>query len=331
MSTQNTFVVGFFNGNKWPLSMDITAVGIKLTLQPNEYVTVIDGTGAKVKTNDPLFEGYVGPKKLSRELSRVPVPLVKLRRSEPANQAMSHPGFTGTPSIPVLKTVQTPTQQGPKDSNLTSPAMQHAENTKPFRGMTIDEAIRQKLIPKPKPLPDDTGLKENEGAPHHGKDIPEIKYADADVRNRPNLKNLSLQPVAIPQEPPATPLAPPALPTDPAPTIPRNFTMAEINEATSDKAEAAIVAPAQEAVPDATLPVLTDKPKRFLCDQCQPHQSFTFRSGLEAHAKKNHPELLAAIMDRYPKLHPPKPPQFSVPVEQPGQSLEPVLIQPNAE
>ena len=66
--SDTTNIGGYFNGNTYPIQINISAIGQTYTLAPGEFITALDTSGKKVKVNDPLFEAYVGKMRLSKEV-----------------------------------------------------------------------------------------------------------------------------------------------------------------------------------------------------------------------------------------------------------------------
>ena len=66
--SDTTNIGGYFNGNSYPIQINISAIGQTYTLAPGEFITALNTSGKKVKVNDPLFEAYVGKMRLSKEI-----------------------------------------------------------------------------------------------------------------------------------------------------------------------------------------------------------------------------------------------------------------------
>lgn len=83
-----TKVVGFFNQQDFPMSIHCPELNRTILLGPREYLCrVVEGvdskgrpTSHKEKINDPIFEKYVGPNKLGKEVGDVEVPITWLPR-----------------------------------------------------------------------------------------------------------------------------------------------------------------------------------------------------------------------------------------------------------
>lgn len=267
-------VAGYFNGNSFPIQINISALGQTYTLGPGEFITALDQTGKKVKVNDPVFDAYVGKMRLSKEIlkdKQVPVYRV-LSRDErgQVSPIQTAPIKTAGDGKVVTPVIPPPTAASGPNS--------------PIRGMSVAEAVAQGIIPKPRPRPENTAPKETDGAPLRGESLPEIQYDDADVRNyKPRTKmDQSIVGDKV------------ALKIDkdtamPMPQVPGTVTPVQTPD---------VATPSLDEVDEA----LSSKDElQFVCELDTPPRKFQFRSQLESHLRKNHPTQVESYMVRYPK------------------------------
>jgi hypothetical protein len=273
--SDTTNVGGYFNGNTFPIQINISAIGQTYTLAPGEFITALNTAGQKVRINDPVFDAYVGKMRLSKEILKdKQVPICRVMSRDERGQ------------VPVIQTAPIKNAGDGKlvTPTLAPPAPATGPNS-PIKGMTIQEAIQMGLIPKPRISTEKQGVVETEGAPFRGESIPEITYDDADVKNyRPSAKldnSLLKEKVALDvnQQKASIPLPPP--PTSiPTPTVP------DIALPTLDDAK--------EQLESKEAPV-------FVCDLENPPKTFQFRSQLESYLRKKYPTQVDSYMTRYPK------------------------------
>jgi len=260
-----TNVIGYFNGNTYPIQINISSLGMSYTLAAGEYITATDDKGAKVKINDPIFEGYLGKAKLSKEvLKDRKVNIYRVISRDARGQV---PSFQGLPigKDPEGKTVLPVV---PAATSVGGPNL-------PYRAMSMEDAYKSGVIRRPR-VTESKGLVETDGAPYQGQVIPEITYDDADTRQAPKLsKNLTMEPVKL-----------------------------SLGEA---KAEP-VLAPPQSVrpvvVPNIEVPTLEDLSAdgtgKFICDLDTPPTTFDYRSQLESHLRRNHPNNMDYML-KYPK------------------------------
>ena len=274
--SDTTNVGGYFNGNTYPIQINISAIGQTYTLAPGEFITALDTSGKKVKVNDPLFEAYVGKMRLSKEILKdKEVSICRVMSRDARGQ------------VPVIQTAPIKTAG---DGKLVTPTLPPPEPAmgpnSPIQGMSVQKAIELGLIRKPRISTEKQGVTETEGAPYRGESIPEISYDDADVKNyNPRAKldrsilqekvalDIGSQPKAsIPLPPPPTSVEAPRIPEIVMPTL----------------------ADAQEQLESKEAQV-------FICDLENPPKKFQFRSQLESYLRKKYPDQLENYMARYPK------------------------------
>jgi hypothetical protein len=274
--SDTTNIGGYFNGNTFPIQINISAIGQTYTLAPGEFITALNTNGQKVKINDPLFDAYVGKMRLSKEvLKDKQVHICRVMSRDERGQ------------VPVIQTAPIKTAG---DGKLVTPLIRPPEAAvgpnSPIQGMSIQQAIEMGLIPKPRITTDRPAVTETEGAPFRGESIPEIQYDDADVKNyKPRAKldrSILQEKVALDIQAQAKTSIP--LPPPPSSVQPVN-------------------------APEVVMPTLADAEEQleskevqvFVCDLENPPKKFQFRSQLESYLRKKFPDQLDSYMTRYPK------------------------------
>jgi|688.fasta_scaffold482212_2 hypothetical protein len=273
--SDTTNVGGYFNGNTFPIQINISAIGQTYTLAPGEFITALDTRGQKVKLNDPLFEAYVGKMRLSKEILKdKQVNIYRVMSRDERGQ------------VPVIQTAPIKTAGDGKLVTPTIPPPEPATGpNSPIKGMSIQQAIEMGLIPRPRISTEKAGVTETEGAPFRGESIPEIQYDDADVKNyKPRAKldgsllnekvalNINSEKASIPLPPPPSSIPTPTLPDVVLPTL-----------------------------DDAKEQLESKEAQTFVCDLENPPKVFQFRSQLESYLRKKYPTQLESYMARYPK------------------------------
>lgn len=271
-------VAGYFNGNSFPIQINISALGQSYTLGPGEFITATDQQGKKVKVNDPVFDAYVGKMRLSKEILKdKQVPVYRVMSRDERGQ---------------VAPIQTAPIKTAGDGKLVTPVIPPAVPVSgpnsPIRGMSVQEAIALGIIPKPRPRAENTAPKETDGAPLRGESLPEIQYDDADVRNfNPKAKmdkSLIQEKVTLDIKKDVT---------MPMPPVPGSVIPAQVP---------ALVTPSIEEAEEALSSTTSeDRDFPFQCDLDVPPTKFQFRSQLEAHLRRKHPSALESYMARYPK------------------------------
>lgn len=267
-------VAGYFNGNSFPIQINISALGQTYTLGPGEFITALDRSGQKVKVNDPVFDAYVGKMRLSKEILKdrqVPVYCVVSRDAR---------GQVSPIQTAPIKTAG----DGKMVTPVIPPPVAVSGPNSPIRGMSVQEAIALGIIPKPRPRPENTAPKETDGAPLRGESLPEIQYDDADVRN---FKPRSAMDKSILGEKVSLKIDKDT--AIPMPSVPGTVMPVQIPE---------VATPSLEDADEA----LSNKDElQFVCDLDTPSRKFQFRSQLESYLRKNHPAQVESYMARYPK------------------------------
>jgi hypothetical protein len=329
-----TNVQGYFNQHTWPVNIAISKLGRTITLnRAGDYI--VDSEGKKV--NDPIFEQYVGPMQLSREMTQngTLIPIVKVKSLSEAADMQGHSvrvadNFVNDPRTGSVKAVLrpvSPSQGDIKDVQKSS-----------VMGMTIDEARRRKFI-RPTVEPNQNALKDTSGVPVHGQHLEEIDYAKdltpgLAAKLKAEGKVVSPPPAAesveIPDEE-ENPLtrslqgqmqeAMAKNPDDP------NFLTKISRQVTQafKSTPAPAPTPSVNIIDNLPQPDLTTPPdpnprplnvenqKKFVCEL--DGQGFEFRSQLERHCLTWHPDQVQQLMARFPKP-PSKPkPVFNLPAD----------------
>jgi hypothetical protein len=340
-----TNVVGYYNGNRWPIQIVASKFNITLTLKPGEYI--LDRAGRKI--NDPYFEVFVTNKQLHKEVSEAQVPLIAVpvvTAPAAATNYQANPVRAVTQWTRDSRGVRQPvlTQPQPDMPTPTLPAAVVASASESVTPMSMEEARRRGLVRKVREVPEDYGVNDTTGLPPGN--IPKMKYAidpsvnrpapplpkemltlpkdDPNRQTRSQLVSNLAQGVKVPppEEAPETPFAntavvngPPNSPIvagSPAPIVEEQAEVAEppveeaVPEPMPEPELAEAAVPVQPVVP-APPPMRPVTPKdKFVCMACgAPHK---FRSQLYNHAKAKHGDRLNAIMAVYPETPPAPPP-----------------------
>lgn len=170
----STNVLGYFNQQKWPVHVHISAVNLSVQLPPKAYL--VDRQGRKV--NDPRLEVCVGPNGLSREYTQegklTPIlrmgtkESIKSPNSATVGEAKSFKRDSTGRVVPVFSPAA-PMPTPPSQSNSA------------VRGMSIEEARRLHLI-KPTRQVVEPQIEDTDGHPVQGA-IPDIEdLTPTDVR-----------------------------------------------------------------------------------------------------------------------------------------------------
>lgn len=184
--SNTTNVVGYYNGERWPIQLVVSKFNVTLTLKPGEYV--LDRAGRKI--NDPFFEAFVANKQLRRETSETPVPYITI----PAVNAAAAPSPQANPvravtqwsrdsrgvRMPVLTQPQPP---APVAQPEALPPAVLASANESVRPMTMEEARRAGLVRKVREVPEDYGVNDTTGLPPSN--IPRMKVAMDPSMNKP--------------------------------------------------------------------------------------------------------------------------------------------------
>lgn len=182
-----TTTVGYYNGNKWPIHLVISELGVTLHLQPGEFI--LDKGGRKI--NDPFFDKYARPLQLSKEVSRNgQVPLIVIPPLTPAT-AQQRPAHSVT-AVTKFTDDRKPIMPVPKPA----PA-QLSVNTPTHKGMSVEEARRLGLIGSAvREVPEEYGVTDTSGRPVDVHQAPPIKYA---IESTPKMRQADSLPEGLTQ------------------------------------------------------------------------------------------------------------------------------------
>lgn len=179
--SNTTNVVGYYNGNRWPIQVVASKFNVTLTLKPGEYI--LDRQGRKI--NDPYFEVFANNRQLHRETSETPVPVLVI--PEVTNAAV-----ITQPNNPVKAVTQwTRDSKGHRQPVIpenaqpatTLPASVVASATDSVKPMTMEEARAKGYVRKVREVPEDYGVNDTTGLPPGG--IPKMKYSIDPGVNKP--------------------------------------------------------------------------------------------------------------------------------------------------
>jgi hypothetical protein len=312
MSDQKTTrVIGYFNPHDWPVYIEVSELGLRITLEPNVYIKDLQGNFY----NDPIFEQYVSDKGLSRTTGHKDVPIRyaprPVRSERPAHAVTQAATFVrdrqGT-TLPVYNTPPTPPPEIPVNKN-------------PVLGMSVETARRLGYVGRPRLVPEDYGLTDSSGAPIT-KNLPPIKFS---VESPPRIQTAApvapVEPVepANVQEDGATEqpeefkapapvrLRAPAEPTriaPAAPSAPIKPTVADdLLPAPEPVAEPLAIAGAAPLMPEPLLESssaasVEQSDKKFVC--AADGRAFRFRSELLRYVKAKYPNIVKDLMTPYP-------------------------------
>lgn len=322
-SVAMTNVIGYFNGNKFDIHLDITRYNLTLALKPGEFI--MDTRGRKI--NDPFFDTY--SKYLSRELSTTPVPIIAI----PAIQPVAH--------APDGQSVRTVTEfrlnkHGYREPVMPPPAVQQAGaiNTPSVRAMSMAEARSLRLVRTVRDVPEEYGVPDTStGRPPSVSEVPEIAYAvDVPTRGQPKAKPaplpVSLTEAAAPERQQLqAELEKEQQLAEVIDSSPTGFLNRVVSRAGATAQPAPPPAPLPEPLPEPSIdadPVENEAPattteaqprpvpvrparpapkplppkRRYVCGA--DGRVFEFRSQLEQHVKRVFPSMLADLMAPYP-------------------------------
>jgi hypothetical protein len=177
-----TKIIGFFSPNPWPCHVANNLLGISQTLK-NKGDYVVDGEGNKI--NDPRLMQYVGASMLSVHMGTEEIPVRTM--VIPTVESSTRHGFGGSRTVPEIVQKGTPkpaikTVKEKPPTAVISPATQKLPDN-PVEGvvksqwgfgMSMEQARKLGLTGNARPIPEDHGVLETDGAPLHGAQIPEI-------------------------------------------------------------------------------------------------------------------------------------------------------------
>ena len=326
----HTYVKGYVNSNAYDLAINISSAGVSMLLKAGEAV-VIDGQ----KINDPVLDQHVGPRKLSRELSKVKVPIIRFPRVEksaPVHPVQAVKSFSqGKRGLVVEKMeIQPPAKQTGRPTVSLPPPGQQA-----FIGMSMETAHKLKLI-KPVLLPQESNVVDTSGIPPSG--IPNIEIA-RDVRSPKELQLAKQRMQEQLQREAAedaqktsqklssdqlteinsgnslelTKTMEPKLPTGDGPAPIEESSVVAPAELPAESDDLAMVDASTMTSPPKMInlippvnieeapaqPATTSSKPKFGCPVCS--QGFPYRSDLERHVRLKHTDQYDAIMIKFPR------------------------------
>src|SRR5579885_2120817 len=172
-NTQMTNVVGYYNGERWPIQLVISKFNITLTLKAGEYI--LDRAGRKI--NDPYFELFVQNKQLRREESDKPVPLITVpvvTVATPLTTPQANPVRAVTQWTRDSKGVRQPVLAQPEPP-VQLPAAVVATASDSVRPMTMEDARKAGYVRRVRDVPEEYGVPDTTGLPPAN--IPRMKVA----------------------------------------------------------------------------------------------------------------------------------------------------------
>lgn len=274
-----TDVIGYFNPNPYRVCVEISDLGLKVELEPNQYIR--DRSGSYI--NDPVFDSYVQPKGLSKSLSQVRVPVNWVPRpvksARPVHAVTQASGFVRQQdgqTVPAYPTA-------PMTQATNAPM-----NKTPHFGMSIEQARKLGFIGRPHVVPEDYGVTDTSGAPPHGRDVPPMKYS---LESTPKVQT-------------AAPIRPELMQMDEALTpeeVSRRLQMRQtLNRAAQDAAPETFNPAAARSAASPVKLVAPDAPTSFsdLVPASAPIQSRPPAPPLGAHAPAGVPTSSPAIPQR---------------------------------
>jgi len=160
-SVETTTISGYFNGNRWPIQLVISRFNCTLHLVPGEFVR----DKQQRKINDPFFEAYASTKQLKREVSDVPVPIIRV-------PVASHTGLTVPAAQCDGQSVRVVTEwkvdaKGLRQPVIPGPVMLPPQpvNKPSVIPMTLEEARARGYIGKQRIVSEDYGMVDTAGTP----------------------------------------------------------------------------------------------------------------------------------------------------------------------
>lgn len=201
--SNTTTVVGYYNGNRWPIQLVISKLNLTLTLEPGKYI--LDRAGRKI--NDPYFEVFANNKQLHRESSATPVPIIAIPEiTAPVPPTTSNPVRAVTEWKRDERGIRQPVINQPQppqtETAAALPPAVLASATSSVKPMSIEEARRLGLVRKVREVPEDYGVNDTTGLPPGG--IPKMRYSTDPGVHKP-APPLPKEMLALPKDDPANP------------------------------------------------------------------------------------------------------------------------------
>jgi hypothetical protein len=211
---ETTKVKGYFNGNNFPIELNISRFNTKKLIQPGGFVT--DEAGRMI--NDPVLDSYCrsGPG-LSRQMSQVPVEVIHfIQRDVTATQFPIRTGKIqrskdGMPTAVITDNLPNSQKTGISSNSVTGMSCAEAEKRGLIRQVKMKDDVIHPVQPRPRqmapvstssvpPLPK-TNMESLE--------TEEIDFGDDDVpetRPAPGLNGLKVQEMVISRDPVEKPI-----------------------------------------------------------------------------------------------------------------------------
>lgn len=300
----NSKIVGYFNPNRWPVIVSISAVNLTMTVPPKGYVLDRD----RKKVNDPLLEKFVGADMLARETSKTEVPLNLFPRPQPIVTGAHQNGVSS--SADVVKDSRGIVQDSSFDNvqsrhtnvpaNVTAPS--HAVAT-----YSVEEAVKRKIF-RPVIIPDDSKAPQEtdgKGSPVRGDHLPPVMIArdatPAEARRMEQTGEIRTEkPVEV--KPDQAPIAEGEehegvdTPTLDVGAHLKSLS-AQLDESPASPPTPAISASAPVAPPTPAPTPKTGRPDKFVC--AADGRSFKKKGYLLNHVRKHFPDKETELMAPY--------------------------------
>lgn len=321
--SNTTTVVGYYNGNRWPIQLVISKLNITLTLEPGKYI--LDRQGRKI--NDPYFEVFANNKQLHREQATHEVPIIAIPEvvGTVTPSAQTNPVRAVTEWTRDSRGVRQPVLNE-ATGGTALPAAVMASASESVKPMSMEEARKRGFVRKVREVPEDYGVNDTTGLPPGG--IPKMRYSiDPGVNKQ--APPLPKEMLALPKDDPNNSTraqlvaglaqGSAAPPPEDASTNPFANT-AVVNVPPNSPIMAGTPTPLTESEPEmeAELPVPLPEPEvdvapvraaaplrqvtpadQFVCGVCGVTRKW--RSQLVKHANEKHPDRVRAIMAPYPE------------------------------
>lgn len=331
-----SYTSGFYNSKSWPIQLVVSRYNVTLYLPPGEFIR----DKQKRKINDPFFEVYVKGGTLARETTDKPVPILTVPVATaavgPVNDGQSVRSVTEfTTDAKGLKQPVIPMPKPSSEQSLNKPAfvgmsMDEAKKMgliKKVRevpedyGVPDNNSAAPPRTPPPLKIAVDTDQPARPTAPLVQTNVPPPPVAMPVARTaaRKQLQDqlrkgadetaaldteTGFMNVAMNNIPPGVGLAQPEI----SAPVHEPIMESDVLPAPDIDGDESLPAPPEEADSEesASVPQPTVKPARvpirsnkYACMECG--QTFKLRPELAGHAKREHPEQVAAVLAPYPQ------------------------------
>jgi hypothetical protein len=322
-----TTTTGYFNGNKYPLTINSNALALNITLQPGGYICERgpDGKMDGQRINDPRLDGFLQPGGLTKQLGD-PTALVLLNTTGGKGIGVSAAPWKPQPMPqqrainPVQQVQRAPTNvlvSDRKQPGGIMPPKPHAPSDKGSAGFTGGPMAKKPELPGFTPtginpavraFPGREGVAEAEARNVIRRARPPIEGPDAEdglsAKNAPYVDEI-VTPGALRRQQEAAPKPPAggprvtittpvgAPPKEPAPVV---LTDATVKIPESDVYEGADLP--DPTVPDAPAPAaLPEAQKKFVC--AADGKSYTRFDNLKKYVLKTYPDRADELLAPY--------------------------------